>query len=64
MWIMLTISILLLVFSGLMLWRELSATREVSFLNLIFFVWLPGLLGGLMFTSFWILLIVSMIKKV
>lgn len=50
--------------SGFMLWRELNASREISFLNLIFFVWLPGLLGGLMLTSFCILLIVGMIKEV
>jgi hypothetical protein len=49
-------------FATIMFWKQIDADG-FSVGRLIFGVWLPGMVGGLMVITFWILLVVSAVKR-
>jgi len=62
-WSFLIIGILLSGFAVIMFWREALLNTDVSLTRLALLVWLPGMIGGMAFASFWILLIATLIKR-
>ena len=62
LWGFLIVGIVLVTLAAIMFWRQIDGD-EFSFGRIIFGVWLPGMIGGLMILSFWVLLIASAIKR-
>lgn len=63
LWGFLIVGIILVALAAVMLWRQIDGA-EFSFGRLILGVWLPGMIGGLMIITFWVMLIASAIRKV
>lgn len=49
-------------FAAAMFYKGIDS--DISFIKLIFLVWLPGMLSGLLLATFWLLLVVKLAKTI
>jgi uncharacterized membrane protein len=61
-WSFLIVGIVLVAFATIMFWRQI-VLDEFSIGRLIFGVWIPGMIGGLMVITFLVLFIANTIKR-
>jgi hypothetical protein len=62
LWFILAAGILMLVFSVISAWKQFSY-GSMTLGGMILGVMLPGLLGSIMVTTFWVMLIAQAIKR-
>jgi hypothetical protein len=62
LWGFLIVGIALVTFAAIMFWQQINRD-EFSIGRIILGIWLPGMIGGLMVITFWVLLIANAIKR-